>query len=213
MEISVPYIYLLGVILIGFAALGFTRGWTREGATFAGVFAAWLVMVKLGDGILQLVNHFARSILFIFQSGMDSKDPAALVQRLNQVQLADLQHPQMPLTILFIILASIVYWLTTRFIRMPRTIPARVGGSLIAIVTGYVITFVILQEPSLQARLVISLTLPWTTLPAGVPGFLGQYLSGALVALVGIVIIFALFSSIRSSKRRLGSGWAEKRRS
>lgn len=213
MEISVPYIYLLAVILAAFGVIGFKRGWAREGATFGGAFAAWLIMVKLGDGILQLVNRFVRSILFVLQGGIDSDDPARLVHNLNQVQVVDLEHPQIPLTVLFIILVSAVYWLTARLIATSRTMPAKVGGALISIVTGYLITFVILQEPSLRSTLFISLTLPWSASPTnGVPGFMGQYLSGVLVVLVGIVIVFALFSSIRTSRRRLGSGWAEKRK-
>lgn len=214
MEVSVPYVYLLGLILVAFAARGFTQGWAREGATFGGAFAAWLIIEKLGDRILEMVNRLARSVLFVLQGGIESNDPASLVRSLNQLRVVDPEHPQVPLTILFGVLVLIVYLLTPRFILARRTIPAKVGGSLIAIVNGYLIAFALLQEPSLQAKLIVSATFPPIGLPMGdIPGFSGQYVSAALVALVGIVIVLALFTGIRSSRRRMGSGWAEKRRS
>ncbi|MBI2953126.1 MAG: hypothetical protein HYY30_02350 [Chloroflexi bacterium] len=209
MEISVPYAYLLVPVLSAVGLLGSRRGWAREAVTFVGVMLAWLVMARLGEGILQLLNRLARAVLFILEGGMESGDPASLVRRLNQTQLADQQHPEVPLAILFVVLVLVVYLVTSRLIMARTTILAKIGGALLAALNGYIITFVILQEPSPRSTVIASVALPM----GDAPGFLGQYLSAALVALVGVVIVFALFSGIRLSRRSAKAGWAEKRRS
>lgn len=206
---EIPYVYILGLVLAAFATLGFKRGWVREGATFGGVILAWSISARLGDAILQFLNRTTRSILFVVQGGIESSDPARLVRSLNETQLADLQRPQIPLAIMFGILVIIAYVLTNRFLQRQRPIPGKIGGSLIAMLNGFLIAFVMLQAPSLQSKMVLSVSLPTKEGTA----IAEQYTPGVLVAVVGVIIAFALFTSIRTARRRVGAGWAEKRRS
>lgn len=207
-RISVPYLYVLALVLAAFAGLGFVRGWAREAVAVGGVIVAWNISARFGDAILQYLNRLARSILFVLNGGIESTDPTALVRSLNETQLADLQQPQVPLAILFATLVIIVYMLTVRFIRARATLLGKIGGSLIGMLNGFLIAFVLLQAPSLQSKLIVSVSLPAT----GVLSFVEQYTPGLLVALVGIVIVFALFTSLRAARQRKGPGWAEKRR-
>lgn len=213
MELTIPYIYLLVLVLLGFAGLGLRRGWMREGFQLVGILASWLITAKLGTNILHLVNRLARSVLFVFQGGLDSEDPASLVRRLNKVQIVDPMQPEIPLVILFCVLVAATYTLTTRYVKPSRSIPSKAAGALLAMINGYLIAFVALQEPSLRAKLVISADIP--ALPSfngHIDELIGQYAAFALVTIVGIIIVIALLSSIRSARRRAGQGWAERRR-
>ncbi|MCL5264197.1 MAG: CvpA family protein [Chloroflexi bacterium] len=208
MEISIPYIYVLVLLLAAFGVMGLARGWARDAAALAGVFVSWMVVAKLGGTILEFVNRVARAILFLTQGGIETDDPAQMAVRLSKVQLADLAHPDVPLALLFGLFILIVYLLSSRLIDRRTTWPGKAGGALLGALNGYLVSYAMLQAPSPRTNILTTLTFPVKDIAL----FLGQYLAAALIIAVGIVIVFALFNGIRTARRSADAGWAQKRK-
>ncbi|MBI4320462.1 MAG: hypothetical protein HY675_18390 [Chloroflexi bacterium] len=204
MEISLPYVYFLAVALSAFAVWGYLRGWAREAFTLAGSVTAWMLTITEGKTVLDFVNKLYRAALFLVQGGIEVQDPGALARRLGGVQLMDLQHDEVPLSVFYGILVIVTYLLVDRYVERKTTIAGHVVGSCLGTLNGYVSTNTLLHWPSQNAVLVTTLTVP----DENTIVTFGQYIPAGLVVGVGLVVILALINSMRSNRRGTRSEWA-----
>ena len=68
-------VYVVAPFVVGFAALGFRRGWLREVVSLAGLLACWLMVAVFGGALVGLANRLVLMFLFTVRGGFDRAIP------------------------------------------------------------------------------------------------------------------------------------------
>ena len=191
------YPYVVLVIIIGLAALGFLRGWLREIATLGGLLVAWLCVTSLGGIVVGIVNRLALIARFTLEGGFDSPAPAGLLDLLRRTPVVDPRRADTFLGVLFVVLAIAAYVAASRFAPVSGAASGRALGALLGLANGYLVSYVGLRYLAPGARSGLDLAL----FPASLVDGLGRYLPTLLIAGVVITIAIALMSSRRGSSR------------
>lgn len=208
MELALPYLYVVVAVVSAWGVVGYARGARPEMVNLAGVTISWLATVKLGDSIIDLLNGLARTALFVARGGIDPESASKAAQSVSTVRLVDPAHPETALAILFAAIVAVFFILSPRFGRRRASVPGKALGSVLGAINGYLSAYVVFQNPSPSALVVLTVTLP-----AGGADALGSYLPALTVVAVGLTLIVALAFSLRATRRSGGTQFAGRRRS
>jgi hypothetical protein len=189
------YSYLVVGLLVLFGAVGFWRGWLREIGTLAGLLVSWMVLVTVGEALVNAANRVYLIVGFIVRNGFDAPHPEGLIQALRRAPVVDPRHPDLFLGVLFVALAAVVYLAANRYVGPAANWSAQALGLLVGMANGYLVTYLVFHyfAPSARIKLTVSMS------PSSVADLLGHYLPTILVAGVLVAIGIALLSSRRLS--------------
>lgn len=208
MELGLPYLYVVVVVVSAWGVVGYARGARPEVVNLAGVVISWLATVKLGDSIIELLNGLARTALFVARGGIDPESASKAAQSVSTVRLVDPNQHETALAILFVAIVAVFFMLSHRFVQRRVSVPGKALGCVLGAMNGYLSAYVVFQNPSPSALVVLTVTLP-----AGGAHTFGSYLPALTVAAVGLTLIAALVFSLRATRRGSGTQFAGRRRS
>ena len=191
------YPYVVLVIILAAAALGFLRGWLREIATLGGLLVAWLCVTSLGGTVVSVVNRFVLIVRFTIGGGFDSPTPGGLLEALRRSPVVDPRNVETFLGIVFVALAIAAIVAASRFAPASGAASGRALGALLGLANGYLVSYVGLRYLAPSARS----GLDFVVFPGSLVEALGRYLPTLLIAGVVITIAIALVSSRRGSGR------------
>ncbi|MBI2940786.1 MAG: hypothetical protein HYY04_10150 [Chloroflexi bacterium] len=190
---GVPPVAIVVLVLIGFGAVGFQRGWLREITTLGVLLLGWLILAALGWDIVLATNKAYLALQFTLVGGFDAVDANALLRQLRAQPLINPRSPDLFLAFLYVLAAAGGYYAGQRLAPPRRTLSTQALGALGGAVNGYLITYVLVRYASPEARLSVSFNLTTGT----IADTLGQYLSALLLAGIILAIALALLSAIR----------------
>ncbi len=191
------YPYIVLVIVVAAAAVGFQRGWLRDIATLGGILVAWLCVTTVGGILVGLVNRVILIVRFTIGGGFDLATPNLLLDQLRRSPLVDPRRPETFLGILFLALVAVAYVMASQYAPLSIAASGRALGVLVGLVNGYLVSYVGLRYLAPEARTGLSLTL----FPGTIADELGRYLPTILIAGVVVTIAIALLGSRKGGGR------------
>lgn len=182
--------YVVAIVVLVFAGLGFWRGWLREAATLAGLLLSWSLVVFLGHALIDFLNRLFMILAFIVQDGFDARSPGALIEELRRNPPIDPGHPEAVFALLFVALLGLTYLGTARYVARADGLRGRVLGALVGISDGYLVVYLFLRF----VAPVLGLGLEWSGFDV-VSTVLERNLTTLLVVGVSLIVGIALLSS------------------
>lgn len=193
-------LYVVAIILAGFVALGFWRGWLREASALAGLLVIWSLLLVVGQALIGSVNRLFLILAFTVRGGFDSPSPGAVIEELRRAPLVDSRHSDVVNAVLFVVLVGVIYVASQRFVAPVSTLGGRLLGGLVGLAEGYLLVYLALRFVAPIAGLGVP---RWAGV-ALITNLLERNLSTLLIVGVALIVGIALLSTSRAPSRGRG---------
>lgn len=145
---AIQSLAVLITVLMTFAIAGLKRGWIGQAVTLTLIISLWSVFSLTGDILIKFANNIHKGVFFLALCGME-EDPFACVETsgIMQKTLIDPQEPaqvRLFFLVIFVCALAVAYLLVVRFGKLPRSIWQKLIGTLMGVVNGFILSYLLL---------------------------------------------------------------------
>lgn len=148
---------ILITLLMTFAIVGLKRGWIGQAVTLTLIISLWSLFSLTGDTLIKFANNIHKGVFFLALCGTE-EDPFACLESSGIMQkiLVDPQEPaqvRLFFLVIFVCALAVAYLLVVRFGKLPRSIWQKLIGTVMGVVNGFILSYLLLPFTAEQLPL------------------------------------------------------------